>query len=79
MWSLPSNDTKTTNVNLTVDYQLQANSVVSLGWLYQHLSSVDYLNDQTATSRYYANELIGADGTPRYNVNVIRVAYRAKF
>lgn len=77
--ALPSNQTTITNLSLTADYQLQPTSVVSLGWLYQHLKSIDYLNDQTATSPYYANELIGADGTPRYSVNVFRVAYRAKF
>ena len=77
--TLPSNHTMMTNLNLTLDYQLQPGAMVSLGWLYQYLKSLDYLNDQTATSPYYANELIGADGSPRYSVNVIRVAYRAKF
>jgi hypothetical protein len=49
-----------------------------MSYLYEQFSSADYLNVQAPTSPLYANEILGGDGKPNYNVSVITAAIRMK-
>jgi hypothetical protein len=61
------------------EYELSESASLLLNYLYESLDNVDYLNVQPATSPFYANEVLGADGDPSYGVHVGAVAFRMKF
>ncbi len=76
---LPSNRTVINSLSLQAQYQWDPTTSIVLGYQYEQLDSLDYVNDQTATSPFYANAILGADGSPNYEVSIGTVAYRVKF
>jgi MtrB/PioB family decaheme-associated outer membrane protein len=76
--SLPSNKTVLNSATLQAEYQWSQSTSIVMGYLYEQFSSADYINVQAPTSPLYANEILGADGSPDYNVSVITAAVRVK-
>lgn len=76
---LPSNKTTLNSAALGAEYQWSESTSIVLNYLYEQFSSADYLNVQAPTSPFYANEILGADGSPDFNLSVVSAAYRMKF
>jgi MtrB/PioB family decaheme-associated outer membrane protein len=77
--SLPSNTSNLNSLNLHAEYQLSDDATLQFGYIYERFHSKDYLNEQLPTSPLYANEVLGADGDPSYNVHVVTAAFRFGF
>ena len=76
--SLPSNKTVLYSPSLQAEYQWSESTSIVANYLFEHFSSADFLDLQAPTSPFYANEILGADGKPNYNVSVVTLALRMK-
>jgi MtrB/PioB family decaheme-associated outer membrane protein len=76
---LPSNTSNLNSLNLHAEYQLTDDTTFQVGYIYERFHSKDYLNAQVPTSPLHANEVLGADGDPSYNVHVVTAAFHFKF
>jgi hypothetical protein len=76
---LPSNTSNLNSLNLHAEFRFTGDASVQLGYVYERFHSKGYLNAQLPTSPLYANEVLGADGDPSYNVHVVTAAFRFRF